>query len=189
MSPRVAQVVLILATLVLSWLGMQVVHELGHIIGAVVSGGRVEHVSLHPLTFSRTDVNPNPYPLLVVWAGPVLGVAIPVAFWAVVRRTRWRGVFVARFFAGACCVINGLYIAIGSFDSVGDCGVMLSLGSPIWTLWMFGVAATAAGIRLWHRQGASFGFGDGAANVQPRVAMGVVVVTAVIFVLGVCVGR
>ena len=53
---RWQQGVLIVATLLLSWLLMQAVHELGHAIGAWISGGHVERVVLHPLTISRTDV-------------------------------------------------------------------------------------------------------------------------------------
>ena len=48
-----------------SWLGMQAVHELGHVLGALASGGRVARVVLHPLTISRTDLVANPRPALV----------------------------------------------------------------------------------------------------------------------------
>ena len=53
-------------------------HELGHIAAAVVSGGSVRQVVLYPLTFSRTDVEPNPHPLLVVWAGPIFWALLPL---------------------------------------------------------------------------------------------------------------
>jgi hypothetical protein len=60
------------------------VHELGHVIGAVISGGVVERVVLHPLTISRTDVSPNPHPGIVVWLGPVIGCLFPLALaWSV----------------------------------------------------------------------------------------------------------
>lgn len=63
---RLPQVVLIVGGGALCWLAMQAVHELGHFLGAVVSGGRVNQVVLHPLMISRTDVQPNPSPALVV---------------------------------------------------------------------------------------------------------------------------
>jgi hypothetical protein len=43
---RVHQVVLILSTLYGSWLGMQDVHELGHVAAAWLTGGRVSKVVL-----------------------------------------------------------------------------------------------------------------------------------------------
>ena len=55
-----------LTTGVAAWLGMQQVHELGHVIGALVTGAQIESVVLHPLTISRTDLAHNPLPLVVV---------------------------------------------------------------------------------------------------------------------------
>jgi len=77
MAARWNQSIAILTILCLSWLGMMAVHELGHIVGAVITGGDVVRVVLHPAAISRTDVSPNPSPLIVAWAGPVLGCLIP----------------------------------------------------------------------------------------------------------------
>lgn len=65
---RVHQAVLIGSTVLGSWLGMQAVHEAGHVVGAWLTDGRVARVVLHPLTISRTDLAENPRPLAVVWA-------------------------------------------------------------------------------------------------------------------------
>src|ERR1700694_3950238 len=97
---RLDQVVLIASTVLGSWLGMQAVHESGHVLGAWVTGGRVARVVLHPLTISRTDVSQNPNPLAVVWAGPVFGVLLPLVFWGTAAVLRLPGAFVLRFFAG-----------------------------------------------------------------------------------------
>ena len=153
------QLILVVTSLLASWLGMQEVHELGHVIGAMISGGHVSCVVLHPLSISRTDLSENPHPLLVVWAGPILGSLIPVAIWATAIWRHLREAFLARFFAGFCLVANGLYIGIGAFDRVGDCGEMLKHGSPTWWLWLFGALAAPLGLLLWHRQGRYFGWG------------------------------
>jgi hypothetical protein len=67
--------------------------------------------------------------------------------------------FVLRFFAGFCLVANGLYIGLGSFGRVGDCGEMLRHGSPPWHLWLFGAITVPAGFWLWHGLGPAFGLG------------------------------
>jgi Peptidase M50B-like len=90
---RVHQAVLILSTLVGSWLGMQDVHELGHVLAAWLTGGRVAKVVLDPLTISRTDLAENPRPLIVTWGGPILGVFLPLALWLIVSLApRGRGI-------------------------------------------------------------------------------------------------
>ena len=48
------QAILVVSTLLGSWLGMQAAHELGHVIGAFFTGGEIARVVLHPLTKSRT---------------------------------------------------------------------------------------------------------------------------------------
>lgn len=167
---RIAQIVLIVSTLLGSWLGMQAVHEFGHVVGALASGGKVARVVLHPLTISCTDLEENPQPLLVVWAGPVMGVMLPLVFWIVAERLRWAEAFVLRFFLGFCLIANGLYLAVGSIDHVGDAGVMLRNGSPPWHLWLFGLATAPVGLFLWHGQGRQFGLGKGQGAVSSRTA-------------------
>jgi hypothetical protein len=167
---RLHQVILITSVIVASWLGMQAVHELGHVLGARVTGGRVAKVVWHPLTISRTDLAHNPHPLFVVWAGPVMGVLLPLASWGVAAAMAGPGAFVNRFFAGFCMVANGAYIALGSFDGIGDCGTMLRLGSPIWSLWIFGAITIPIGLWLWHRQGEHFGLGAAKGKVDRKAA-------------------
>jgi hypothetical protein len=152
---RVRQMVLIVSVMLLSWLLMQAVHEFGHAVGAWATGGRVTKVVLHPLAISRTAVQPNPQPLVVVWAGPVLGSLLPLAIWFAVwfamRPSKSTVENFLGFFAGFCLIANGAYIALGSGERIGDCGEMLRHGSPRWTLWLFGAVAIPAGLWLWHR--------------------------------------
>ncbi|CAN5269707.1 hypothetical protein BH10PLA2_BH10PLA2_29900 [soil metagenome] len=167
---RLHQVVLIASTLVGSWLGMQVVHECGHVLGAWGSGGVIERVVVHPLTISQTKLGDNPRPLVVVWAGPVLGVLMPLVAWWLVMFSRLSITFLVRFFAGFCLIANGAYLAIGSFDQIGDCGELLRVGSAVWQLWLFGFITVPAGFWLWHKQGAHFGFGPARGTVNVRIA-------------------
>lgn len=167
---RLHQIILILSTVLGSWLGMQVVHESGHVLGAWLTGGRVARVVLHPFTISRTDLADNPNPLAVVWAGPVVGVAIPLLLWSVAAAIRQPSAFVLRFFAGFCLLANGIYIGVGSFDQVGDCGEMLRHGSAMWQLWLFGALTAPVGCWLWHRQGRHFGLGPSKGEVSRSMA-------------------
>ena len=94
------QCVLIGSLLPLSWLGMMVVHESGHVVGAWLTGGTVERIVAHPFTFSRTDLSQNPRPLLVAWAGPVGGALFPLGALGLTYLCRVPGRYLLRFFAG-----------------------------------------------------------------------------------------
>ena len=168
---RLPQLILIAATAPLAWLLMQVVHECGHALMGWLTGGDVRRVILHPLTISRTDLAANPHPLLVCWAGPVLGSLAPVIAWRVACAAKGLGEFWLRFFAGFCLIANGAYLAVGSFDGIGDAGDLLKHGSPIWMLWLFGAVTIGAGLRLWHGLGASFGLGTEATPVRWPAAL------------------
>lgn len=178
------RIVLIASTLIASWLGMQAVHELGHVLGAWLTGGRVERVVLHPLTISRTDLAQNPHPLFVVWAGPTFGTAAPLLLWLVAAASRLPIVFLLRFFAGLCLLSNGLYIGLGSFAHAGDCGEMLHHGSSLWHLWLFGALTAPLGLLLWHNQAPHFGLGHHKRPVNPFVAYGTLAVCSVLVLFG-----
>lgn len=164
------QILLIGTFLPLCWLGMMAVHELGHVLGAAATGGAVERVVLHPLTISRTDVSPNPSPMVVVWAGPIVGVFLPLILLAVFKAARLPLAYLVQFFAGCCFVANGAYIGAGSFSRAGDAGDMLRHGSPVWSLWLFGLLCFPLGIYLWNGLGPHFGLGVAAGRVDRRAA-------------------
>src|SRR2546426_8584056 len=79
---RLAQILLIVTFIGFSWLAMQAVHEMGHVLVARVTGGEVVKVALHPLIVSRTDLGENPHPLAVVWGGPLVGSILPLLLFA-----------------------------------------------------------------------------------------------------------
>ena len=164
--------VLIVTAALLAWLLLQVVHELGHVLGACLIGGTVQRVVLDPLTISRTDVEPNPQPLVVAWAGPVFGSLAPLAIWGLMSAMRIRVAWLARFFAGCCLLANGLYLSVGSFGAIGDAGDIVRHGSPIWMLWLFGLATAPAGLWLWNGLGPKFGLGPKAEDVSGRLVLG-----------------
>ncbi|HVT89357.1 MAG TPA: hypothetical protein VHD56_10930 [Tepidisphaeraceae bacterium] len=78
MPRRFRQILLVGGILWTSWLAMMLVHECGHVLGGLATGGTVRRVVWHPAVISRTDVKPNPHPLVEIWAGPIFGSMLPV---------------------------------------------------------------------------------------------------------------
>src|SRR4051812_35864436 len=96
---RPFQTLLIGSTLVFSWLGMQAVHELGHVLGAWAGGETVKKVVLHPSVISRTDAKHDRHPLLVVWGGPILGSLLPLVALGISRLIRSGFIYLFKYFA------------------------------------------------------------------------------------------
>ena len=92
-TQNVPQGILVVSTLLGSWLAMQAAHELGHVLGALLTGGEIATVNLHPLRISHTEMIDNPHPLVVVWAGPLVGVLLPLIVWGLLAATRVPGAF------------------------------------------------------------------------------------------------
>lgn len=179
----VCKVVFALAVIAICWLAMMAVHELGHVVGAIATGGTIERVVLYPLSISQTDVSPNPNPLVVVWLGPILGCLIPVAIWSLIPTKMSTVKSIVSFFVGFCLIANGCYIAVGSFFRTGDCDVMLLSGSPFWTLVTFGILTVPVGLWVWHLMGSPVQFLKKTTAVDSVAVVGCVAVLALILVL------
>lgn len=159
MDRRIPVIVFLIPLCLVSWLGMMAVHELGHVLHAAVSGGRVIGVVLSPLEISRTDVLPNPHPAFVAWGGVLWGSLLPMLWLAVTLRWFNRAIFVVSFFAGFCLVTNGVYLAAGSVFPAGDTRTLLWVAmqnaeatrTPSVIFALTGLPLAAAGIYIWHR--------------------------------------
>ena len=142
-----------LLTAVVCWYGMMATHEFGHAIGAWVSGGEGMKVSLPIFGFSQTTVAHNPYPLIEVWAGPMLGdvfAAMVLGITVLIKRLRGFGYA----FAGFCLITNGVYIGLGWIESIfqgaGDAGDLIRDGAKVWQRVGFGVISSLSGLWVWH---------------------------------------
>lgn len=172
MNPRRACLALVVGcSLALSWLLMQAVHELGHVLHAWLSGGSVVRVVLDPREISHTDLGSNPHPSFVAWGGLLWGAALPAALLLLSSRPGQRIRHLLRFFAGFCLVANGAYLAGGTLARAGDPADLMRLGAPAALLLVAGSLVAAAGLLVWHRLGPTGGFGVHAAATACRTAV------------------
>jgi hypothetical protein len=171
---RFHEALLIFSTLAFSWLAMMAIHEFGHVLNGWLSGGQASRVVLHPLEFSRTDFAANPHPLFVAWGGALWGIVLPLIPWAVFRRFFKRFAFLTTFFLGFCLIVNGAYLAGGSFFPAGeaDGGVILKQGGAVWQLLLFGIPAVGVGLWFWNGLGPNFALSQSHGKVDRTAAWG-----------------
>lgn len=91
--------------LVASWVVMTFTHEIRHIIGGTCCGGALKSADLLPWHLPYSIFEPDPFPLVTLWAGLIIGVLAPVAI-AMILQREWMW-FIANF----CVLANGAYIA------------------------------------------------------------------------------
>ncbi|MEM9826869.1 MAG: hypothetical protein AAF958_09785 [Planctomycetota bacterium] len=113
------------ALIVSSWVVMTFTHELGHIIGGSCCGATLVDFDLAPWRLPYSLHAPDPHPLITLWAGPLLGIAIPLIAAALIRK-HW-----AWFIADFCLIANGGYLALAwlSGDQFLDTPRLLDAGA------------------------------------------------------------
>ena len=167
---RFHQLLFAVSLVALGWLAMMAVHEPAmrrrHRHRRRCSTRRSP--SAHDLANAASPRNPRP--AIVVWLGPIVGCALPLAVSAMIPQRHSFVGKVAGFFAGFCLIANGAYLSIGAFDRVGDCGEMLRTGTPFWVMLAFGAVTIPLGLYRWHALGSILGFIHDPSAVTPRMA-------------------
>lgn len=74
---------------------MTFTHEIGHIIGGTCCGGSLKSADLLPWRLPYSIFEPDPIPLVTLWAGLIIGVLAPVAI-AMILQREWMW-FIANF--------------------------------------------------------------------------------------------
>lgn len=123
MPARLATFILLL---IVGWCLMATVHELGHLLCGWASGAQLLQAELRPWRLPYSLFSPDPYPLITLWGGPLIGIAVPVLLAVLIRRN-W-----SWFLADFCLLANGLYLAVGWFsgDAHLDTTQLLRHGAP-----------------------------------------------------------
>jgi hypothetical protein len=140
----------LVALCVIAWWPMMAVHELGHIIGSLFSGAKIEKVILWPWTISQTIRSGSNAPAVDTWFGPLFGALAPLLVYLPFRRKQSLASRLLGFFCGFCLIANGVYLGLGWVDEVGDAGDLIRLGTnPVW-LFSIGTLFVISGLYVWH---------------------------------------
>ena len=93
---------------------MTVTHESGHVACGLVGGATLVELQLQPWHLPHSMFVGDEHPLATLWAGFIIGCAVPLLSAAIIRRPAcW---FVAWF----CLVANGSYLLLGYLSGAGE---------------------------------------------------------------------
>lgn len=164
--------VLVVSWVLFCWLAMQLIHETGHLLAAHWFDVEVVRFHFGLLTISHTMLDDSGQTattlLAVTWAGPVVGMLLPLVFWGTAAVLRCRETFLLRFLAGSCLVANGCYLLFGPSDGFADTGILLAHGAARWQLITVGLIGVVGGFFTWNNQGHDFGIGKNPKPVTKR---------------------
>ncbi|QDS91964.1 hypothetical protein FF011L_07000 [Roseimaritima multifibrata] len=140
------RILLFALLLIASWSVMAVSHECGHIVGGMACGATLIDYDIVPWHLPYSLHSPDPHPLVTLWSGPLVGVAIPLLVAAVLRR-RW-----AWFIADFCLIANGCYLALAwvSGDRLLDTPRLLNAGASPTTIVLYCLVTIGTGY-VWFR--------------------------------------
>lgn len=116
-------------------------HEVGHLVGGWLSGASLISADLRPWGLPYSLHQPDPHPLVTLWAGPLVGVLLPILA-GIVARNRW-----VWFVADFCLLANGLYLAAGWWagDRFLDTPRLLEAGASSGSIALFCVLTIGIG--------------------------------------------
>ncbi|MEM1446270.1 MAG: hypothetical protein AAGF84_09460 [Planctomycetota bacterium] len=133
--------------LVLGWFVMTLTHELGHVLFGWLGGATLVELELLGLPYSFYD--PNPWPTLMLWGGPVVGVVVPVLGAEVVRLVFGTGSVASRtawFVADFCVLANGAYLALAWWSGNATLDTARLLEAGVHPAWIVAYCALTIGV-------------------------------------------
>ena len=137
----------LIGLLVASWVVMITTHETGHLLGGWLSGATLIDFDLAPWRLPYSLHQPDPHPLVTLWAGPLVGTVFPFLVACVMQR-QW-----AWFIADFCLLANGSYLAAAwiSADPQLDTPRLLAAGSQPFVIAIFCLFTIAVGYYRFRR--------------------------------------
>ena len=97
-----------------AWVVMTMTHELGHVIAGLLGGARLASLEIRPWHLPHSSLLNDNQLLVTLWAGPILGCAVPLLVASIIRRPA------CRFVAWFCVVANATYLLLGYYSGDGE---------------------------------------------------------------------
>lgn len=123
----------------------ELLHELGHALPVWFTGGTIDAIIVHPLSWSYTQYGTTPvYPVLSTWSGSLFAFVTSTVLFLLAWRW-WRPVLAPLLLLGVLGgVDNGIYL----LGSLGDPAQLIELGQPAWLVRGVGLLLLLAGLAM-----------------------------------------
>ncbi len=131
---------LLLGSFAFAYNVVSALHELGHVVGALATGGHPHSLVLHPFSTSSVEVSPDPRPLVTYGAGVLAPPVVGLALFRALRHVQAPVLLPVLLIPSIAWASSGLYLVVGAALQVGDAAVLMQTGIPRAALFAAGAA-------------------------------------------------
>lgn len=121
---------IVLGVFVFAYNASTIVHELGHGLTLIATGGELDFIEVSPFSWSYAHYRSNPEPMATSWSGflweTIFGVLAFSILWIAKSRLSLFGVVLAI----ASLAGTGIYMLVGAVLRIGDSAALIRMGVP-----------------------------------------------------------
>lgn len=170
-ASQISAIIALLAMACWIWLATLLIHELGHVVAAISTGGKLVSVELRAGWLPHTLVQPNPHPSLVLWSGFAVGMIVPQLVAIAWSSDHAFTKLALKVWAGFCVLFSGVYLAVGGMERLTDTSKLVEQGWPLSWLVAGGTALAIVGYAQSRHHLIAFAKRLDTRPVTPRIAV------------------
>lgn len=154
-----SQIILLIGGFAIAYNIAIALHEFGHTIAVVFSGGQIKEYVLNPFSWSWNLGQNVSNIIFTAWGGVTFGLLfalIPLLLIFKIRTTWF--VFLCKLIAACALMINGIYLLAGTLLNFGDGGELARLGISPTIIIILGVTYLLISMAFWSNLQYHLGF-------------------------------
>jgi hypothetical protein len=144
------QAIFVFGSLCFSIVASTILHESGHALATLLTGGKISSLVINPLGWSYVVYESSilPQPLFTAWGGILFStIASIILLWIALQFQNPYWVFIG--FVGIFILLsNGMNFMMGLIYSTGDPALLYEYGVPIWIILLVGCLSAFGGVLL-----------------------------------------
>ncbi len=121
---------IVLGAYVFAYNASSIMHELGHALAVIATGGEVSFIEVSPFSWSYTHYISDPEPMATSWGGFLWGTMIGVFTFLILWIVRSRLSLFGAVFAVTSLAYAGIYMLVGAVLRIGDSAALMWMGIP-----------------------------------------------------------
>ncbi len=152
---------IVLGAFVFAYNAGNLIHEFGHGINVLATGGSIGRISISPLSWSYISYAGGGEARATTWGGFLWETILPLLIFLGLWCIKSRASFWALLLAMVALATTAIYMLVGAFLDIGDAGFLVRVGLPTWPFVAIGAGLLLLCLLLALPLGTLLGIGRG----------------------------